>query len=130
MMIAAAAAVFGCSPASNTECLASHVCNDTPAIVSAEEKEVLRSTQARYRNSDPTFSYSEGKPLSKPLGVHIVGDNATLRVSAPIGELNLIYAQIWYEIYRKHHKDARSVRMRVVWKSGGVDQVFPLPWGM
>ena len=65
-------------------------------------------------------------PLPKPLAVSVSGRDATLTAAGPISPGSLQYAQLWYEIYGRHHWPHTTVHLHVKWKSGGVDQTFPL----
>jgi hypothetical protein len=90
---------------------------DSAAVIRAEEKDSLRDARAAFAADSVSGFY--WLPLPRPLSVRIAGKNATLNVAGKMPTNNFVYAQAWYEIYRKYHGDGTyTVCMRIVGKSG------------
>src|ERR1700680_644093 len=74
---------------------------DSTSVILAEEKDVLRDASAAFTEDRLNVSGSHLFPLAQALGVRISGRNATLNVAGEMAINNLVYAYVWYEIYRK-----------------------------
>ena len=121
--LAAALAYFLSSPCS--EFFPSH---DSPSVISMEQHELLRGATSIYEKLQRS-PYSIEPKVPKPLKANVSGGrNAVLAVAAPIASNALIYAQVWYDVYRRYHGGTCTVSLHVVWKSGARTQTFPLSY--
>jgi hypothetical protein len=103
---------------------------DSPSVVSAEEIELLRDLRSYFKNAsleEKTLAIRPHPTPPEPLKVAISGKDATLTVAGPMYAGDLWYASIWHDVFRKYHGGVFFVvHMHVVWKSGGVQQTFPV----
>lgn len=119
--LAAAFVYFLRSPCS--EFFPSH---DSASVISIEQDELLRAAMSIYEKLQRS-PYSSDPRMPKPLKANVSGGrNAVLAVGGPIASNELIYAQVWYDVYRRHHGGTCTVSLHVVWKSGARTQTFPI----
>jgi hypothetical protein len=119
--LAAAFVYFLSSPCS--EFVPSH---DSASMISMEQHELLRASTSIYEKLRRS-PYSSDPSVPKPLKAKVSGGrNAVLAVAGPIASNALIYAQAWYDVYRRSHGGTCTVSLHVVWKSGARTQTFPV----
>ncbi len=121
--VAAVAAVFAYFVSPCSDFFPSH---DSASVASMEQRDLLRAATSIYEKLQRS-PYSSDPTLPKPLKARVSGKrNAVLAVAAPISSNALIYAQAWYDVYRRYHGGTCTVSLRVVWKSGARTQTFPI----
>lgn len=121
VLVGVVASIFYANPCSDV-----FPCHDSQTTVATEERDVLRRSEDLYGRLSAQAKTFPAERAPQPLRVHISDFNATLTTNGPIDAGDLVYAQIWYEVYHEHHRGTRTVYMRVVWRSGSVLQKFPL----
>lgn len=100
--------------------------HDSPSVISVEQHELMRAATSIYEKLQ-TSPYSSDPKVPKPLKANVSGGrNAVLAVAGPIASNALVYAQVWYDVYRRYHGGTCTVSLRVVWKSGARTQTFPI----
>lgn len=98
---------------------------DSSELVAAEAADLSNRVRAVYREDARAKTR---QPLSKPLSVAIDGVRATITVQGPMYAGDLQYAQAWHEVFHaKHGGPNHCVRLKILWKTGSLDQEFPPP---
>lgn len=102
-------------------------CHDSPKTVSIEQHELLLSAKRIYEQYQASPYKPRNDQLPRPLQARVLGGpDASLTVAGPIASNELLYAQVWYDVYHRHHGGTRTVSLHVVWKSGARITTFPV----
>lgn len=96
---------------------------DAPPTTRAEVALLLREASALFQAQ--RYDVGPDQPLQKPMKADVSGRLATLWIAGPMYAGDLRYAQLWQQVYRRYHRGARCVHLRLTWDNGTILQEFP-----